>query len=321
MPQRSNPFQRLIYLIQHQLASDAAVTESRLLIDKVSGRNVEVDVVIEGKLGGVPLLIGIECTATKRPATVEWVDQMLGKHSSLPVDKTVLVSKTGFTPDAVTKATSRGVDVLQLSEAESRDWSGWVLNVNNLRYATFTVSPERVSAQVVAGNQADAKFVLVPASIVEEPGKESHTLNEYVIGMLRQDHILEQVSSEWLRRDLQRRTKPLTFTLNWTCPSGTTITGLSGAKLVIGKLTVNARAVANEAPFAATVSTINGQTVIHGEVQGLPLDGGSADMLVAALVQDDGHLISSAGLLREQGSKVPRVINFKIPGGGRNGDS
>ena len=42
-------------------------------------------------------MIGIECTAGGRPATVEWVNEMIGKHGELPVDKTILVSKSGFT--------------------------------------------------------------------------------------------------------------------------------------------------------------------------------------------------------------------------------
>jgi len=48
---------------------------------QASGRSVEVDVVVEGTLGGVVLVIGVECTSGNRKATVEWVDQMLGRHN------------------------------------------------------------------------------------------------------------------------------------------------------------------------------------------------------------------------------------------------
>jgi hypothetical protein len=34
MPRRSNSFQRLVFLIQHQLAAGARVTESKFLPDK-----------------------------------------------------------------------------------------------------------------------------------------------------------------------------------------------------------------------------------------------------------------------------------------------
>ena len=73
MPRRTNPFQQLIYLIQHHLAACATVTESKFLVDKQTGGQVEVDIVVETKVGGILLVVGIECTAQARPATVEWV--------------------------------------------------------------------------------------------------------------------------------------------------------------------------------------------------------------------------------------------------------
>ncbi len=36
MPKRSNNFQKLIYLIHHQLANEAIVTESKFLHDKAA---------------------------------------------------------------------------------------------------------------------------------------------------------------------------------------------------------------------------------------------------------------------------------------------
>ena len=95
MPKRTNEFQKLIYLIQHQLADDAIVTESKLLLDNTTGKKVEVDIVVDTQKGGIPIIIGFECTAKTRPATVEWINQMIGKHQGLPTDKVVLVSKSG----------------------------------------------------------------------------------------------------------------------------------------------------------------------------------------------------------------------------------
>jgi hypothetical protein len=320
MPQRSNPFQRLIYLIQHQLAIGATVSESKFLPDTLSGRQVEVDVVIEGKLGAVPLVIGIECTAGKRPATVEWVDQMLGKHGTLPVDKTVLVSQSGFTSEARSKAQAHGIEALELSAAVDRDWSSWAVDVRNLRYATFTLTPDALKAESPAGDPERAKFLLVPESIIHEPGKGSNDLKAYVTGMLSQGHLMQQVFSEWLRRSVDERQRPLTFQIHWTCPSGTTVIGLSGDQIVLNRLTVSVRALAEEAPFAVAVSKFRGHNVVHGEVCSLQVDGGTADMVVSIL-EKDGKLTTGAGLLREHGTSAQRVIDFEFPSKGRSGDS
>ena len=97
MPKRSNEFQHLVTLIERLLADpDARVTESKELIDRVTGELREVDIVIEWSDGVRDIVIGVECTATSRPASVEWVERMWGKHSSLPTDKLVLVSRSGF---------------------------------------------------------------------------------------------------------------------------------------------------------------------------------------------------------------------------------
>lgn len=94
MPKRSTEFQQLIYLIHHQLEKGAIVTESKMLRDRITGQEREVDIVIEVGTGNYTITIGVECVEPSRPATVEWIDKMSGKHQSLPTDKLVLVSKS-----------------------------------------------------------------------------------------------------------------------------------------------------------------------------------------------------------------------------------
>jgi hypothetical protein len=79
MPKRTNDFQKLIYLIHHQLVGQATVTESKFLHDRAANIDREVDIVIETQVGDYPLIIGIECQGRGRIATVEWVDQMTTK--------------------------------------------------------------------------------------------------------------------------------------------------------------------------------------------------------------------------------------------------
>ncbi len=104
MPQRTTLRQRIVYLARSQLAgTHAVVTESKLLLDADTGANREVDVYIEGDLAGDHVTIGVEVIEHSRPATVQWVEQQLRKHERLPINKTVLVSWSGFTRAALAK--------------------------------------------------------------------------------------------------------------------------------------------------------------------------------------------------------------------------
>lgn len=66
--------------------------------------------------------IGVECIGRGRKATIEWVEQMLQKHEHL-TNRLVLVSQTGFTPDAIQMAREHGVETLTLAEALNADWT------------------------------------------------------------------------------------------------------------------------------------------------------------------------------------------------------
>src|SRR3712207_6485571 len=111
MPRRSNEFQRLIYLLHRQLHHRATVNESAMLPDRLGGDAQEVDVLIEEPVGQIRMLIGVECRDRSRPATVEWVQEMRGKHQHR-TDKLVLVSRSGFTRTALREAQRYGIETI-----------------------------------------------------------------------------------------------------------------------------------------------------------------------------------------------------------------
>src|SRR4051794_4442127 len=116
MPARSNEFQAAVYLIKKHLAPDAVVTESRLFPDPENGDPREVDITIETQVGGHSIIIGFECIDHKRPATVDWVEKMHGKHLELPTHSVVLVSRSGFRPLALAKARRFNMETVTPSE-------------------------------------------------------------------------------------------------------------------------------------------------------------------------------------------------------------
>jgi len=139
MPQRTNPFQQLVHLIEHQLAPhEATVTESKMFTDQVTGKPREIDIVIETKVGAHSFVIGIECIDWKDKADVTWVEQIAGKHQDLiEVNKTVAVARNGFTKPALTKATQRKIDAFALGEANEADWVRYTNRLATLREMTI----------------------------------------------------------------------------------------------------------------------------------------------------------------------------------------
>jgi hypothetical protein len=102
MPKRSTPFQAIVHLVrQHVAQPGVTVTESKLLRDAVLGIEREVDIVVEGKFDGEPVIISLEVIEHTRPATLTWVEQIISKHRNLPTNRLLLVSKSGFTPNAL----------------------------------------------------------------------------------------------------------------------------------------------------------------------------------------------------------------------------
>jgi hypothetical protein len=141
MPKRSNKFQKLIYLIHKGLAGDASVTESKMLRDRITNEENEVDIVIEKEFAGTNIVISIECRGHGRPATREWVNEMWGKHQHLPTKHLILVSESGFTRTAKEKAKVLGVETLSLNAAIETDWTKFVNKAKDFSALLLTFTP------------------------------------------------------------------------------------------------------------------------------------------------------------------------------------
>jgi hypothetical protein len=123
MPRRSNAFQELVALLERQLApSGARIYESKMLKDIRTGEDREVDIVIDTEAGIHPLRIGIEVIDRKRPASSPWIESIAKKHEDLPIDKSIVVSRSGFYRPAIQKAQALKIDTLTLKEATDLDW-------------------------------------------------------------------------------------------------------------------------------------------------------------------------------------------------------
>lgn len=122
MPKRSNIFQRLVKLLHERLDENWVVSESEMLIHRLTNKEREVDIVLKYKLGSHDVIVSIECTDTKRPASSTWVEVMAKKHEFLLTSKLVLWSANGFYKPAITTAEKLGIDIVSQSTNNNVEW-------------------------------------------------------------------------------------------------------------------------------------------------------------------------------------------------------
>lgn len=148
MPKRTNEFQQLVFFVKQHVSEFAAVTESKYLIDRLTGARREVDIYIEAEIGGHQTTICIECRDHARKADVEWVEKMKGKHENLPTKHLVLVSRNGFTPEATKKASLWGFETLALESVDEEVVSRLFGNISRARAKGYTLTPKIVLVEV-----------------------------------------------------------------------------------------------------------------------------------------------------------------------------
>jgi hypothetical protein len=167
MPRRTNEFQRLIALIEAQLAPDAVVRESVLLRDGKSGQQREVDLLIEAASGVHTIRIAVECQDRSRSATAEWIDQLHGKYRDLEVDKVIAVAREGFTLGARKKAEALGIETLALEEADALDWPREIAQIQEIEGLEVDVAIESASLAV---DDSDAPMIKhLPSAVHKIP--------------------------------------------------------------------------------------------------------------------------------------------------------
>jgi hypothetical protein len=99
------------------LKSDGAtVHESVEVMEIASQERREVDVVAFGKVAGHLSAVFIECRDWKRPQDVQWVEQARTKFDDLGANVKILVSSSGFTKTALTKAARYGIKTIATGE-------------------------------------------------------------------------------------------------------------------------------------------------------------------------------------------------------------
>ena len=290
MPARSNAFQRLVRAIQGHLSRAGTVTESCILQDRDTGSPVEVDIVIEEAIGSHKVLIGVECTAGKRKATIEWYREMRAKHADLPIAKTVLVSESGFTREVHKKAKKDNVTLLALGEAQTFKWQALFAKLKNGTVADVGFSLRQASLTLRASPDDSTPFRVDPDVIVRGPGIE-HPLGQLIMEVALRGGLTRAIMSN-LGAVLNKTDH---FSFAFRVPEGThVVVGSKQIKVieVNAILTIHPRFRAVEwRPL-----DFNGQTVAAGTFPADFLFPGTAGDSVVTVSQDGSDSIK-VGLL------------------------
>lgn len=314
MPKRTNEFQKLIYLIQSQLAGEANVTESDLLEDKQTEELVEVDIVIRSKISNIQLVIGIECTAKSRPATVEWVREMVAKHEHLPVDKTVLVSKSGFTLQAVKKAQANNAEVFSLKKAGDTNWLQYLAQHRNLKLASFTFRPLTWLIQHEAPDLGEpVPFVDSESLISEGKDNQQAKFRAYIDGILRHSSVGQAVIDKWLKTERSKRESTFEFTVTWQPSQDTTITDNNGRSYLLYALKIHAVANVGESPLTLHPVEYGGKSFAVGSTRNIfsvsPMD---EEKVYITILENNGRFGQAAIMLPNINESGQRVFTSQI---------
>ena len=214
MPKRSNEFQKLVYLIKKQMAGTGTVTESKLLLDRLTESEREVDICIESLVGGHKLVISIECQDRERPADVSWVEQMKAKHERLPTNALVLVSRSGLTTEALKVAKLSGIETLAFEDLGEQAVARIFGPLGTLWAKELTLSPTKVVIRVAAVND------LRPEDVATTPDNWIHsiqgdfiaTVKEYVEVAFKSVKVLEMIGKD-------ATDEHVAFVIEWASPT------------------------------------------------------------------------------------------------------
>ena len=308
MPARTNEFQKLIYLMKHNLAEGATVTESKMLNDLISGDQVEVDVCVEGAIGDDQIKICIECRDRSRKADKNWVHEMKAKHDRLPTNVLVLASSRGFSKKALDLARSYGIQTVTLEEVENDNFPEMLAHQMSLWAKTISISAQRVAFVVEASNEWPEERVAVQ--------RDHRIFDSDHVFQITADQLVGSLLNSSMARDYllrEGRSDHVWFRMEW----GTLVAPPMHLEKIQPKMLRRITNVIIEGPCSLTVS---GLRLRRGRIGSIQLAWGRTvmfgpDAMVVATRDERGVEKMSLNLSGASlASSVPSVDKTAEPG-------
>lgn len=119
-------FEDLIAWIQSCVHNRAKIDINKKVRDVDTGKLRQIDIGIHLSDGPTEFFGIIEVRDRSRSIGVRYVEEISAKRQSVRADAAFLVSRSGFTKTAITKASRLGIRALTYDEAKDADWSDWL---------------------------------------------------------------------------------------------------------------------------------------------------------------------------------------------------
>ena len=175
------------------------VTSPDRIRSLLTGRKREVDASIRTTVGSSEIIVTVECRRRNATQDVTWLEQLGCKKQAIGAARTIAVSSTAFSSDAIRVAEYYGVDLRILSEISDAEMRNWILPqfvVHVFKQCDLTEAPE---ITFEAGKGDD--FAACPPMEGIEDGATSPDSPVFI----GPDGAALTLNDLWLRADVQHK--------------------------------------------------------------------------------------------------------------------
>lgn len=171
-------FEKLVARIERHIAgTDLKIRSPDHIKDLVTGTPREVDASIRSIIGSAPILITIECRDRKGNEDVTWIEQLANKKVNIGADKTIAVSSSGFSKEAIAKANNVGIELRHLEEITDNDLVD-ILRIGRLKVyqSVIHVFATRVNFDLGADETVDITIAENPSEDFQQNNLDAKIL-------------------------------------------------------------------------------------------------------------------------------------------------
>jgi hypothetical protein len=124
--QKGQDFEELIEKLEKILATNDIQVERNVQIydDEIEDTR-QIDVLLRIKTGAYEFIVIIECRDRSAVEDVIWIEQLAAKGKAVHASKTVAVSSSGFTKNAIKKARKNGIILRKIDDTIIADLAEW----------------------------------------------------------------------------------------------------------------------------------------------------------------------------------------------------
>lgn len=266
---------------------------------------------MESAHSGIDIVLGFECTARSRPATVEWVREMLGKHGTLGIDKTVLVSRSGFTAQALKRAHAGNALPLALEEATDADWLKFVEGLSNLHVGSFTF--RALGGTLHLEGEGEHQVDEHAPIRLPERGVEA-TLSQYTAEILHRPDLLQQVARSWLGAAESERKRQYRITASFHPNDTLDVHTTAGEWRRVTRVDLGVEVTIDRAPLKLSTAALQGHQIAFGTAPNIfPQRSPQSQYVLVNLVGHGGRVAKASILFPGSNAGDAAILRLEGP--------